>query len=396
MGDIYTTPPQSRNEAILRATIDGTEYTAPPQSRIEDLLIELKAAIEQSGGGTTVVANPEGEATDEVKKLQVGSTVYAVEDEAGRQLLDDTVGWTGKNLLPNNATSQTINDVAFMVNEDGSISTSGTATSDWVIFDIGNVTLKSGTYKFNGCNGGSVNTYRLVLSKTGADVATLYDGENEFTLEENTEITARIIVRYTNVNMNGKVFYPMISKDGGAYEPYHASVEESKVDNSVIAPVEDGTAFSQAYSIGQHFTRHGAFCTLTANVAQNDTILDNTPAQFTAGDVASNLFYKAGDTISIRSVFAGYLTSSSKRIEFSIPLNRKPIISAVAFTGNISVRTIEGYAINNQLVSNYTITLTGFDENSLWIRVTNTDESAFTGLNNTPIAVTIDGTITFS
>ena len=50
MGDIYTNPPQSRNEAILRATIDGTEYTAPPQSRIEDLLLELKEAIEEGGG----------------------------------------------------------------------------------------------------------------------------------------------------------------------------------------------------------------------------------------------------------------------------------------------------------------------------------------------------------
>lgn len=27
--------PQSRNEAILTAIIDGVEYTAPPQSRIE-------------------------------------------------------------------------------------------------------------------------------------------------------------------------------------------------------------------------------------------------------------------------------------------------------------------------------------------------------------------------
>ena len=51
MGDVYTNPPQSRNEAILRATIDGTEYTAPPQSRIEDLLLELKEAIEQGGTG---------------------------------------------------------------------------------------------------------------------------------------------------------------------------------------------------------------------------------------------------------------------------------------------------------------------------------------------------------
>lgn len=51
MGDIYTNPPQSRNEAILRSTIDGTEYTDPPQSRIEDLLLELKEAIEEGGGG---------------------------------------------------------------------------------------------------------------------------------------------------------------------------------------------------------------------------------------------------------------------------------------------------------------------------------------------------------
>lgn len=41
--------PESRNEAILTAIIDGTEYTAPPQSRIEALLIELKEAIEQGG-----------------------------------------------------------------------------------------------------------------------------------------------------------------------------------------------------------------------------------------------------------------------------------------------------------------------------------------------------------
>ena len=47
----YTDPPQSRNEAILKATIEGTEYTDPPQSRIEDLLLELKEAIEEGGGG---------------------------------------------------------------------------------------------------------------------------------------------------------------------------------------------------------------------------------------------------------------------------------------------------------------------------------------------------------
>ena len=79
MGDIYTNPPQSRNEAILRATIDSTEYTDPPQSRIEDLLLELKEAIEEGGGGgTSVVPNPESEATAELEKVKIGTTTYSV------------------------------------------------------------------------------------------------------------------------------------------------------------------------------------------------------------------------------------------------------------------------------------------------------------------------------
>lgn len=42
---------ESRNEQILRATIDDEPYTAEPQSRIEELLIELKETIEHGGGG---------------------------------------------------------------------------------------------------------------------------------------------------------------------------------------------------------------------------------------------------------------------------------------------------------------------------------------------------------
>lgn len=45
--------PQSRNEEILIAAIDGTEYNKPPQSRIEELLLELKEVIEAGGGGGT-------------------------------------------------------------------------------------------------------------------------------------------------------------------------------------------------------------------------------------------------------------------------------------------------------------------------------------------------------
>lgn len=46
---------QSRNEEILEATLNHQEYGKPPQSREEELLIDLKKAIEQGGGGGVTI-----------------------------------------------------------------------------------------------------------------------------------------------------------------------------------------------------------------------------------------------------------------------------------------------------------------------------------------------------
>ena len=66
---------------------------------------DLRAVIPASGGGTTVVANPTGTATDTLGKLQVGSTIYEIPSI-------DTA-WAGKvtavsggNITPNNASFQ--------------------------------------------------------------------------------------------------------------------------------------------------------------------------------------------------------------------------------------------------------------------------------------------------
>lgn len=71
---------QSRVEDILEATINTEPYNEDPQSRIEELLIELKETIEQGGGGggTTVIPNPSGEATDDLEKVQIGSTIFDI------------------------------------------------------------------------------------------------------------------------------------------------------------------------------------------------------------------------------------------------------------------------------------------------------------------------------
>lgn len=64
-------------------------------------------------------------------------------------------------------------------------------------------------------------------------------------------------------------------------------VENDKADNSVIAPVESGTTASQAYAIGAHFIRDGAFCTAKTAIAQGETFRLNT--NYTAGTVGKSI-----------------------------------------------------------------------------------------------------------
>lgn len=80
-GVVYTNPPQSRNEAIIESTINGTEYSDPPQSRMEALLKELNALIIAGGGGggTVVIANPEETGSEaNLTGLQVGANKFKV------------------------------------------------------------------------------------------------------------------------------------------------------------------------------------------------------------------------------------------------------------------------------------------------------------------------------
>lgn len=56
-----------------------------------------------------------------------------------------------------------------------------------------------------------------------------------------------------------------------AYEPYHASVDETKADNSVIGTVEDGANPTKSYAVDEFMVRDGAFCQVTAPVTTSST-----------------------------------------------------------------------------------------------------------------------------
>lgn len=149
----YTAPPQSRNEAIIRATIDGIEYTAPPQSRIEALLIELKAAIEQGGGV-------------EVDTQVNGTSENAVQNKAIYNFVNSSVSTNTANFIG------TFNSVADLE------AYSGTVTNNDYAFVIGTDTAGNtvyNRYKYNG----SAWAFEYALNNssfTAAQWATIQSG----------------------------------------------------------------------------------------------------------------------------------------------------------------------------------------------------------------------------
>ena len=110
-------------------------------------------------------------------QLEAGSTATSYEPYSGGvpspspEYPQEIKVARGRNLLPNNATSQTINGVTFTVNPDGSIKAVGTATSQ-AYFSIANISgiFEIGQeYTAGGITGGSNNTYVLVFGQFDGD-----------------------------------------------------------------------------------------------------------------------------------------------------------------------------------------------------------------------------------
>lgn len=210
-----------------------TTFTA--DDTITNIRIYSDADYSQSVGVTTVFNG---------LMIELGSTAteYAPYENicpiSGRTEVNVTR--TGKNLLPNTATTQTINGVTFTVNSDGTISLSGTATVN-TVFDIPNFSAIGGTaYILNGCpSGGSTSTYLLSIPGVG------YDAGNGYNYNPATDAT--IIVRitiYNGQNTDGLIFKPMIrlaTFTDAEYEPYEGDTFNTELGRTVYGGTLDLT-----------------------------------------------------------------------------------------------------------------------------------------------------------
>lgn len=148
--------------------------------------------------------------------------------------------YTGKNLLNTHGTidadTLTGSGVSYTINADGTISTSGSNSGAYKSIRF-LLTLPAGTYEFSGCpSGGTNNGYSFCVEPRGDSTLQLFDtgNGNEFTLTEQKTIRAYPIRigADTGVNMNGKLFKPMITVSDAeqTYEPYVGGVPAPNPD----------------------------------------------------------------------------------------------------------------------------------------------------------------------
>lgn len=138
-----------------------------------------------------------------------------------------------KNLLKNNATSQTISGVTFTVNADGSVTANGTATANITSYFIDRVfSLKAGKYLISGTpnsifgisgNGVRISNDDFSINVYGDEDGTLFTLNND---TSGLKVEIRIASGTTVSNLT---FYPMIrlaSDPDDTYQPYAMTNKE--------------------------------------------------------------------------------------------------------------------------------------------------------------------------
>lgn len=138
-----------------------------------------------------------------------------------------TLGTQCKNLLKNNAVTQTINGVTFTVNSDGSVTVNGTNTSSSTGANLEICSFKNyGTGKLTASlNSTDSNLYMSVFNKSWIGIGFVCD--EEITWDNgNKERLVRLVVK-PGATINNVTVYPMIRYadiTDGTYEPYQPSL----------------------------------------------------------------------------------------------------------------------------------------------------------------------------
>jgi len=221
-------------EAATAETKAATEYASDAASAALNTTLHLMGAaapvIIQNASGDGVVS-----VSDSAERSLSGMSVYGKTTQVGTptpeapvELVNAgnsgsiTVSVRGKNLLPINQFTKTVNGVTFTANEDGTVTVNGTAQGNANLFISPRMTLNPGSYIFSGCPSGGSDTTFDMRCGDGGKYRDRGSGAS-FTINDATEIggSVAIMIR-SGYTANNLVFRPMIRPDGtdAAFESY--------------------------------------------------------------------------------------------------------------------------------------------------------------------------------
>ena len=249
---------------------------------------------EELGGGLNIIDST----------LTAAVTEHSDGSQAGPILSLSAKGWaeqgstTGKNLLPNTATSQTINGVTFTVNADGSVTANGTASSSAALYlaEDASYPITDATYTVSVGAQGSIG-YAIKTSEQGwIDVPRTHRLSGEI-----QSFWIRVAAGATVSNLT---FYPQLELGSTAtdYEPYTGGAPSPSPDYPQEIRVARGHEVSG---------KTGRFVDLV--VKQGDTTLSTTPIPLPSRGWVASLPDGTADTLTLDG--AGKVTWERKTNE---------------------------------------------------------------------------------
>ena len=198
------------------------------------------------------------------------------------QVKDMNNVYGAKNLLPNNAASQTINGVTFTVNDDGSVTANGTAAQVTQFPIIDNfLILKAGNYILSTENNIPTDVYFSIYI-TGQGWKDITNDANSIEFSKNSDIqitTCRLYIA-NGVTLSNLTFYPMIrlaSITDDTYEPYAKTNQQLTEDTTALLDnLEVNGAVNMLYPNQSSYTAAGLTYTLNED---NSLSVVGTPSE---------------------------------------------------------------------------------------------------------------------
>lgn len=178
------------------------------------------------------------------------------------------IGLKKKNLLNNTAKSTITNGITFTVNDDKTITASGTATAT-TAFEIGPIANVTGNCILSGCpSGGTFETYALAVYSSGGTLTNIVDYGNKKTGDFTNQLGTVKIRIATGTTVDNLVFAPMLRYadiTDDTYEPYVPSINE-QISPTVKSVTElyNSCGVKNKIKIKSGVVKYGDF-TLTAN-----------------------------------------------------------------------------------------------------------------------------------